>query len=58
MRGEAKMGKKVPESLRKALYKYTDRPEEEIVENLLKSCFSDNKVYNKNKRSIIPKKGR
>jgi hypothetical protein len=58
MRGGANMGKKVPESLRKALYEYTAKPEEEAVENLLKSCFSDNKVYNNNKRSIIPKKGR
>lgn len=45
------MGKNVPEILRKALYNYIDKPEEEIVDNLLKSCFPvKNRYNNSNKK--------
>lgn len=50
------MGKKVPDALKKALFKYIEKPDEEIMENLLKSCFPDKNVYNKSKRNNLPKK--
>jgi len=49
------MGKKVPNALRKALFKYIEKPEEESVSDLLKSCFPENNKYNKGKRTTIPK---
>jgi hypothetical protein len=45
------MGRNVPEILKKALYNYIDKPEEEMVDNMLKSCFPVKNRYNDSKKT-------
>lgn len=46
------MGKKVPNILKKALFSYIERPENEVVEDLIKSCFPENRKHSeKSKRA-------